>query len=244
MIPFFRYILLSTEEPAWGTGFFFFSWCLATEGGWGWQNEDAAGSWGEQKEGKDRRLADDAGESGSKVLPWESSPGSGAECTFPAPVCCCQQWQGIFWREFHVLTLSLGVQLVARLAGAGLPVQWQSAVAVAKICVMDPNIPAFHRSHSNFNWAQQDKNLFLCLKGKRQEINLKLALNSILDIATSKSSALCSHLIFFRAIPASLRGILLEVKGTEWASRWLQPVSVFQQLNDALGTCILPLAEL
>lgn len=89
--------------------FSFFSWCLATERGWGWQNEDAAGSWGEQKEGKDRRLADDAGESGSKVLPWENRPRSGAECTFPAPVCCCQQWQGIFWREFHVLTLSLGV---------------------------------------------------------------------------------------------------------------------------------------
>lgn len=81
-------------------------------------------------------------------------------------------------------------------------------------------------------------------KRKLQKINLKFALSSILDIATSKSSALCSHLIFFYAISASLRGFLLGVKGTEWASRWLQPVSVLQQLNDALGSCILPLAEL
>lgn len=57
---------------------FFFPWCLATEGGWGWQNEDAAGSWGEQKEGKDRQLADDAGESGGRALPWESRAQQGA----------------------------------------------------------------------------------------------------------------------------------------------------------------------
>lgn len=87
----------------------FFPWCLATEREWGWQNEDAAGSWGEQKEGKDRRLADDAGESGSKGLPWENRAHSAAECTLPAPVCYCQQWQEILWREFHVLPLSLGV---------------------------------------------------------------------------------------------------------------------------------------
>lgn len=111
MIPFFHYILLSTEKPAWGTGFFFSPWCLATERGWGWQNEAAAGSWGEQKERKDRRLADDAGESASKALPWENRPRSGAECTFPAPLRCCQQWQGIFCREFHVLPLSLGVSV-------------------------------------------------------------------------------------------------------------------------------------
>lgn len=149
MMPFFHYILLSTEKPAWGTGFFS-PWCLATEKGWGWQNEDAAGSWGEQKEGKDRRLAEDAGESGSRALPWESRAQSAAECTLAA----ASNGKGSSGENSMSFPFLWVFQFISTLAGAGVPVQWQSAVVVAEICGMGPNISAFHKNHSNFIGAQ------------------------------------------------------------------------------------------
>lgn len=129
---------------------FFFPWCLATEKGWGWQNEDAAGSWGEQKEGKDRRLAEDAGESGSRALPWESRAQSAAECTLAA----ASNGKGSSGENSMSFPFLWVFQFISTLAGAAVPVQWQSAVVVAEICGMGPNISAFHKSHSRFIGAQ------------------------------------------------------------------------------------------
>lgn len=188
------------------------------------RNQNAVRSRREQKEGKARRLADDAGESGSKVLPLENRPPElEAEQNVPS-LLQFAVGKGPSGENSASSPFPSGFQLISRLGCAVRFVRRQSAVSVSCFVTSSGEDLCDGSKHPRFadepfqfehNTIWENLLLVVCLKRKLEEIHLKLTINSILDSTVSKSSAAWLHpIFFFHAIRASLEAFLLKVKGT------------------------------